>query len=80
IPGQYRTYAEQSDRLNTIQEEVAGAAYAASQSFFSGLLWTFGIVIALGLALAAGCYVVLSRAISRPLEEMLVHFREIAGG
>lgn len=29
IPGQYRTYAEQSDRLNTIQEEVAGAAYAA---------------------------------------------------
>ncbi|WP_426399215.1 methyl-accepting chemotaxis protein [Ralstonia sp. R-29] len=80
IPGQYRAYAEQSDRLNTIQEEVSGAAYAGSQSFFNGLLWTFGIVIAIGLALAAGCYVVLSRAISRPLEEMLVHFREIAGG
>ena len=80
IPTQFRTYAEQSDRLNTIQEEVSGAAYAASQSFFNGLLWTFGIVIAIGLAMAAGCYFVLSRAISRPLEEMLVHFREIAAG
>ncbi len=80
IPGQFRTYAEQSDRLNAIQEEVSAAGYAASQSFFNGLLWTFGIVIAIGLALAAGCYFVLSRAISRPLEEMLVHFREIAAG
>ena len=80
IPMQFRTYGEQSDRLNAIQEEVSAAAYAASQSFFSGLLWTFGIVIAVGLALAAGCYFILSRAISRPLEEMLVHFREIAAG
>ena len=80
IPTQFRVYAEQSDRLNAIQEEVSSAAYAASQSFFNGLLWTFGLVIAIGLALAAGCYVVLSRAISRPLAEMLVHFHEISGG
>ena len=80
IPTQFRVYAEQSDRLNAIQEEVSSAAYAASQSFFNGLLWTFGLVIAIGLALAVGCYVVLSRAISRPLAEMLVHFHEISGG
>jgi len=80
IPTLFRAYAEQSDRLNAIQEEVSSVAYAASQSFFNGLLWTFGIVIAIGLVLAAGCYFVLSRAISRPLAEMLVHFHEISGG
>ncbi|MEF9387024.1 methyl-accepting chemotaxis protein [Ralstonia solanacearum species complex bacterium KE056] len=80
IPYNFRTYASQSDRLNAIQTEVSAALYEASQSFFKGLVWTFVIVIAVGLALAAGCYLILSRAISLPLAEMLVHFREIASG
>ncbi|MHA6820878.1 methyl-accepting chemotaxis protein [Ralstonia pseudosolanacearum] len=80
IPYNFRTYASQSDRLNAIQTEVSAALYEASQSFFKGLVWTFVIVIAVGLALAAGCYLILSRAISLPLAEMLVHFREIAAG
>jgi len=80
IPQPFLTYTAQTDRLNAIQMEVSTAAYQASQSFFNGLVWTFVIVIGVGVALAAGCYLVLSRAISRPLEEMLVHFREIAAG
>ncbi len=80
LPMNFRTYATQSDRLNAIQMEVSSVAYEAAQSFFKGVVWTFAIVIAVGLALAVGCYLILSRAISLPLAEMLVHFREIASG
>ena len=76
----FRKYAEQNDRLNAIQMEVASKAYEDAQSFFHGLVWAFCIVIGLGLALAAGCYLLLSRAIALPLAEMLAHFREIAAG
>ncbi|TXD56101.1 HAMP domain-containing protein [Ralstonia sp. TCR112] len=80
VPAQFRAYAELSDRLNAIQMELSTASYERAQSFFNGLVWAFIIVIALGITLAAGCYLVLSRAISRPLAEMLVHFHEISGG
>lgn len=77
---QFHVCAEQSDRLNAIQEEVFSAAYAVPQSFFNELLWTFDLVIAAGLALVAGCYAVFSRAILRPLAEMFAHFHEISSG
>ena len=73
-------YLVKLDRLDAIQSEVSSAAYADAQSFFTKLVWAFVIVIGLGVVLAAGCYVVLSRAISLPLAEMLVHFKEIAAG
>ncbi|HWV06605.1 methyl-accepting chemotaxis protein [Ralstonia sp.] len=73
-------YAIKADRLSAIQAEVAASSYGKAQSFFDGLVWAFIIVIAVGIALAAACYLVLSRAISRPLAEMLVHFHEISGG
>ena len=73
-------YLAKLERLEAIQTEVSSASYADAQSFFTKLVWAFVIVIGVGIALAAGCYLVLSRAISRPLEEMLVHFREIAAG
>ncbi|MCO5400405.1 methyl-accepting chemotaxis protein [Ralstonia soli] len=73
-------YLAKLERLDAIQTEVSAAAYANAQSFFSNLVWAFVVVIAVGIALAAGCYLVLSRAISRPLADMLVHFREISSG
>ncbi|MFM0204219.1 methyl-accepting chemotaxis protein [Paraburkholderia fungorum] len=77
---QYGDVTSRIDALEQIQARIAQSSYARAETRFD---WFVGIAIAgvaFALVAAALAWRSLQRAIGRPIEEALHHFRAIAGG
>ncbi|SDV48876.1 methyl-accepting chemotaxis protein [Chitinasiproducens palmae] len=80
LQSSYGAMSSASEALRKYQAEQAERGVARVESTFRTFRLITGLALAAGMCAALGAFVVLRRAIGRPLAEALAHFEAIATG